>query len=108
MLDLLALTVGIHIGSYHWDNKPEYNNNNVGIYVRTKDGWHLGTYLNTFRKQTVYLGHGWELSQHVNVMVGGATGYKYPVTPFYMFSYELTKHSKVFVNHEVINLALEF
>lgn len=107
LLESLALTIGIHIHSYHWANRPEYNNNNVGLYVRTKQ-WQLGTYLNTFEKQTVYLGYNIPIKRGLEFQVGGATGYKYKVTPFYMVNYKPTKHSRVFVNHEVVNFSLEF
>lgn len=111
MFDFLAISIGLHIHSHHWREQPDYNNSNVGVYVRA-DNWQLGTYYNTYRKPTVYLGYAMKIAPHTDLLLGGATGYNYPVTPFYMVSFDVPLgkgfSAKAFVNHEVLNAGVEY
>jgi hypothetical protein len=79
-----GITVGAHIASWH--SEPGYNNTNLGAYLRTADGWTVGTYFNSQRKQSAYAGRTFstQLADQVeaSVTVGAITGYKLaPVLP---------------------------
>lgn len=73
--------VGLHLGSYHADplpNQPEFNNRNPGLYVLFNSNVAVGTFYNSVRKQSVYVGYNFKLnngSARFDVLVGGVTGY---------------------------------
>lgn len=71
-----AITVGMHIGSYHTFKNSDYNNFNPGVYV-AYNGYVAGTYKNSLDKQTVYAGKVFDITENCryDVMVGAATGY---------------------------------
>ena len=48
-----AGTLGLHLGSQHYPAK-NFNNLNPGAYYISDDGWTVGTYYNSVRKQSVY------------------------------------------------------
>lgn len=72
-----AQTVGIHTVSVHAHGG--YNNVNPGLYVR-HGGITFGTYRNSYRKQSAYLGYTLETPQWHSmtaaVTVGAITGYE--------------------------------
>lgn len=74
-----AATVGIHIGSQHYPAK-QFNNSNPGAYYISDDGWTVGTYYNSDRKQSVYAGKTWDYGRW-RLQAGGITGYRYAVMP---------------------------
>jgi hypothetical protein len=71
-----AQTVGIHTISAHTNGGM--NNVNPGLYIR-HGGVTFGTYRNSHRKQSAYLGYTWETEQWhsmtVAVTAGAITGY---------------------------------
>lgn len=69
-----AGTVGLHVGSAHLPDRGQ-NNVNPGIYVR-EGGWQVGSYLNSYRKRTVYVAYAWQLGEGYELFTGGATGYR--------------------------------
>lgn len=73
-----ADTIGVHLGSYHWNNTEGYNNVNPGIYYE-RNNVVLGTYYNSERKQTVYAGYNFHYHLYGGLSgeltVGLATGY---------------------------------
>lgn len=71
-----ALTIGMHIGSYHTADNSRYNNSNPGLYI-AYDGYTAGTYKNSYNKQTVYAGKAFDIAENCryDVLVGAATGY---------------------------------
>jgi hypothetical protein len=76
--------VGLHLASHH--SLPGYNNSNPGVYVKTTEGYTAGTYYNSERRQTFYLGRTFEAQLvpwlSAGVTVGAITGYRpSPVLP---------------------------
>jgi len=71
-----AITVGMHIGSYHTFKNSEFNNVNPGVYV-AYNSYVVGTYKNSLDKQTVYAGKVFDITENCryDVMLGAATGY---------------------------------
>jgi hypothetical protein len=75
-------TAGVHLGSVHSNNydavsqKP-WNNLNPGIYFRA-DNIVFGTYFNSVRKQSVYLGYSYAVTDNIDVVVGIVSGYNGP------------------------------
>ena len=69
-------SIGIHIGSQH--DKAGFNNFNPGVYVN-HNGYTLGTYYNSERKQSYYAGYTaqGELVRGLNwgLTIGAITGY---------------------------------
>lgn len=75
MSDLLTgLVIGLHLASAHFPAKDYHNNENPGIYVRGVN-WQVGTYLNTYRRQTFYAAYLHQLGPF-ELVVGAATGYQ--------------------------------
>ncbi len=81
--------IGIHLGSVHStkadsDGTP-WNNANPGFYVRAQNDWLIGGYYNSIRRPTVYVAKVFPIVQmgsiNLDLTVGGATGYRYAVTP---------------------------
>lgn len=83
---LTLAAIGLHLASYHTDaptNKaygPAYNNVNPGVYAATKCGLIVGTYRNSIRRQTAYIGLNQDIKLTKNVGLFGsialATGYE--------------------------------
>ena len=74
--------VGIHITSMHLPERENINNINPGIYYRDPSGFVLGTYLNSVRRQSVYLGYTAEMGIWA-VTIGAVTGYQKKHDPNY-------------------------
>lgn len=74
----------VHIGSAHSINKytvdetydVTINNNNYGIGYRTDDGLAVGTYFNSYHKQTAYITQEFMYNQYVGVVAGAVSGYQ--------------------------------
>ena len=49
-----GLVIGLHVVSLH--SSPGLNNTNPGVYVKTQAGYTAGTYFNSERRQSFYLG----------------------------------------------------
>lgn len=72
-----AQVFGVHIGSRH-DPDPEgtANNSNPGLYLRLDNGFTVGAYYNSLRKDTAYIGWTSPEFMRVSVTMGVATGYR--------------------------------
>lgn len=75
-------TFGVHVGSYHVEKvdpvtNKGWNNTNPGAYLRW-DNVVVGTYYNSIRKQSVYAGYVYPLTDNIDVVVGAVTGYNGP------------------------------
>lgn len=69
--------IGVHVGSHHFSGT--FNNVNPGLYL-FKDGWTVGTYYNSERRQSYYAGYTFEGdligAVDYGVTVGLITGYQ--------------------------------
>ena len=74
----------MHIGSKHTVNKytvnktydVTINNNNYGVGYRTDAGLAVGTYFNSYHKQTAYITQEFMYNDYVGVVVGLVSGYQ--------------------------------
>lgn len=87
--ELIVHTMGVHVGSQHFP-ASSWNNVNPGIYFRgtiNNAGWAsgdyvVGSYYNSERKGSAYVGYVYPVSDHFDMVVGAITGYKAaPVLP---------------------------
>ena len=69
-----AGTLGLHIGSQHFPAK-DFNNSNPGVYYISDQGWTVGTYYNSERRQSVYAGWTWDYGPW-RLQAGAITGYR--------------------------------
>lgn len=74
--------VGLHLGSQHFaplPNQPEFNNRNPGLYVLFDNRVAVGTFYNSLRRQSAYVGYNVPLATYepikFDILVGGITGY---------------------------------
>ena len=74
MITCASLILGLHLVSYHHDQRSFTNNTNPGVYVEC-DGWTAGVYKNTLSRPTVYGGYTWR-SGPFALTVGLASGYQ--------------------------------
>ena len=75
-----GLVIGLHVVSLH--SSPGLNNTNPGVYVKTQAGYTAGTYFNSERRQSFYLGRTFNVIGPVDITAGIITGYKaHPVMP---------------------------
>ena len=74
-----AGTLGLHIGSQHYPAR-DFNDANPGAYYISDDGWTVGTYYNSERKQSVYAGKSWDFGPF-RLQAGLITGYSRHVLP---------------------------
>lgn len=56
MFELAALTLGLHLGTYHFDRERGYEELNPGVYA-VYDGWTAGAYRNSEHGTSVYAGY---------------------------------------------------
>jgi len=89
----MADTIGLHIGSHHIPAKT-YNNTNPGLYYRTDEGWTIGAYRNSLRKNSVYAGYTWKFGA-LDVTTAGVTGYFHKVQPLLVPSLSLFTYQGV-------------
>lgn len=74
----------VHIGSvhsvkvYNLDSGTDknINNNNYGVGYRTDEGLAVGTYFNSYHKQTAYITQEFMYNDYVGVVVGLVSGYQ--------------------------------
>ena len=73
-----AQTLGIHLVSWH--DKPGFNNTNPGLYLKTQEGYLVGTVKNSENAQSYYAGKVFDypLTRKVSgsLTVGVISGYK--------------------------------
>lgn len=75
--------------SWHSHNRDDLNPHNAGIGLRLPDGYTVGAYHNSIRRESVYAGREWQWRLvgddrfHLNVggVLGAVTGYKGGVHP---------------------------
>lgn len=70
-------TIGTHVRSIH--NKPGFNNSNPGLYI-VHNGWTIGSYYNSERRQSTYAGYTY-YTKLIDVTAIVITGYNKPVVP---------------------------
>ena len=77
-----SVILGIHTLSYHTDVGGHYNNVNTGAYV-SYNNFTVGTYWNSDRRQSTYIGKEYELTEscRFDATVGVISGYKKSLTP---------------------------
>lgn len=119
--DLKLDTIGLHVGSHHFGD-DEMNNNNPGVYLAGTvsgvneyvDGrWVTGTYYNSIRNQTFYVGRVFEVTPWFDVLAGVATGYQWAVVPALVPSVHygpvrLSFMPPIADNAAVVHLSLEY
>lgn len=75
--------------SHH--DSGNFNNINPGIYIKHESGATAGTYYNSVRRQSYYVGYTFkpvDSIPNLDITVGGVTGYpKMPVAPMVIPSY---------------------
>jgi hypothetical protein len=71
-----AQTFGVHVASVH--SGDGMNNFNPGAYVRFDNGLTAGTYLNSHKRQSAYVGYTLETAGALSIAltVGVVSGYK--------------------------------
>lgn len=67
-------TVGLHLVSHHASSDPMQNNVNPGAYL-IRDGWTVGAYRNTLKRDSVYAGHTWDRGPF-SITAGFVSGYE--------------------------------
>jgi hypothetical protein len=73
--------IGLHVGSVHTDNSTgqSLNGFNPGIYLEHTSGITVGTYYNSLRRASYYVGYNYRMAPIYgvtpSVLVGGVTGY---------------------------------
>lgn len=71
---MLDLILGLHLVSMHAPDK-DHNNQNLGAYVRTAEGWTAGGYRNSIGRNSFYAGRTFEYGPF-GVTLAGITGYQ--------------------------------
>ncbi len=73
-------TFGVHTISHH--DRGNFNNNNTGVYVEN-NGWMVGYYQNSLRRDSLYGGYAWHwplpdnpVFQSAAMMAGVVSGYR--------------------------------
>lgn len=92
--------VGMHVGSQHFPAK-DFNNSNPGIYIKMKSGLTAGTYYNSERRVSVYVGQTYDWGP-MSVTLGGITGYKMAVMPMVVPSIRLLRNETTSVRIAVL------
>jgi len=109
-----AAEIIFHGPSYHFDEERGYNNANFGLGYAFDNRAVVGTYYNSEYRASVYAGYLIELSAHVGVLIGAATGYEQQVVSpavLLTFTVPLENRWRLHVNvapakDGLINLAL--
>ena len=88
MLEACCLAWGVHLGTLHFDRSTNYNEFNLGLYVRS-GRWATGAYWNSHRKPSAYIAYAFPLSQRWSLHAGFVSGYNKTVMPVAALSYSL-------------------
>ena len=87
-LTCVALAVGLHLGTYHFDRSRHLNEVNLGAYVACDDVG-VGLYHNSLGRPSVWAGYQFHVGP-VDLTVGAVTGYrKAPILPLVVPSVRL-------------------
>ena len=78
-----ALAIGMHLNSWHSKYNDKFNTNNPGVFVQYQ-GYTVGTYYNSERNQSLYVGKIWDLDSdcRYELQVGAVSGYSTKVLPY--------------------------
>jgi len=91
--------VGLHLVSKHSNYDFAWNDTNPGVYARWDGGLTVGTYYNSNRKQSFYVGWTGEkqLTPRIaaGITLGGVTGYTTPLLPLVVPSVSVRVWDKV-------------
>lgn len=83
-ISVLADDLVVHGASYHFDRdkvaRANMNEANYGLGYR-RDNIEIGTYLNSYHKQSAYAMELFPLVKSCGLLVGAATGYPLPLLP---------------------------
>lgn len=80
--EVVVHTAGVHIGSKHFPQN-NWNNSNPGVYLRgtinnaglANGDYVVGTYYNSERRQSAYIGYVYPVMDNVDVVLGVISGY---------------------------------
>lgn len=86
--EVCCAIIGIHLATAHIDATKPLNDYNPGIYVQTTNNIVVGTYYNSIKRQSTYVGYNYSIGP-IDVVVGGTTGYYKDVLPMVMPSTKL-------------------
>lgn len=95
MISAIACTVGLHLATYHFARKADFNETNLGGYA-VCDRWAAGAYRNSERGDSAYVGYTYSLGP-VDFVVGAVTGYKRGPMPMVLPSMKVTDHLRLTV-----------
>lgn len=80
---LCCAIIGIHMATAHVDADRPMNDTNPGIYVQATNNIVVGTYYNSIKRQTTYVGYTYS-TKYVDFTTGVATGYNKSVIPMFV------------------------
>jgi len=80
-------TIGLHLGTYHFDRNANYREFNPGVYI-VKDSFTAGIYANSERKTSAYVGYSLQ-HEGLSLTIGGVTGYTSGIRPMVVPSYKI-------------------
>lgn len=85
-----TLLLGLHLATAHLDaGEKHLNDYNPGVYVSTADGMTVGTYRNSDRRRSNYVGRTFSSSSgNWGLTIGAVTGYQHRVLPLVVPSYK--------------------
>jgi hypothetical protein len=87
VLELAAIAIGVHIGTYHFNRHEATRDFNPGIYARA-DRWQAGIYANSIGRTSAYVAYAVPIAGRWAVNFGAVTGYRHaPIAPAVMLSY---------------------
>jgi len=75
-----AQTIGIDLISAHIPHRDRQNNVNPGVYVKFDNGLLLGTYRNTYRRQSAVAAYSLDYGRY-SLLIGVVSGYQKRVEP---------------------------
>jgi len=73
----------MHLNSWHSKHNDSFNTSNPGVFVQYQ-GYAVGTYYNSMRKQSLYAGKIWDLDDdcRYEIQAGIVSGYTTKVLPY--------------------------
>lgn len=99
MIGAGALTLGLHLMSYHAPERSGLSGNNPGLYVSSPDGYTIGGFRNSVGMSTIYLGRRVDMRLG-SIFIGGMR-YEHPgfikslIRPMVVVSGKLTDNLRV-------------
>lgn len=71
-----AGTLGLHVGSQHFPNRPRLANANPGLYYKADNGVTVGAFRNSLSRSSVYLAYTANVWGPLDLTVGAISGYR--------------------------------